>query len=134
MSERINTNDEQAIRDLVQQWMIATQAGDIETVLSLMSEDVVFLVPGQEPFGKDAFKKASEKMKSEEASGVRFEGTSEIEELKVVGDWAFARTRLNVRVIPIQGGEVSQRSGYTLSIFRKEHGRWQLARDANLLK
>lgn len=46
-------NDEQAIRDLVKKWMVATQAGDIETVLSLMTEDVVFLVPGQQPFGKD---------------------------------------------------------------------------------
>ena len=38
--------DEQQIRDLVATWMSATSAGDIDTVLSLMTDDVVFLVAG----------------------------------------------------------------------------------------
>jgi uncharacterized protein (TIGR02246 family) len=40
-------NDEQEIRQLVTTWMAATKAGDVDTVLSLMADDVVFLVPGQ---------------------------------------------------------------------------------------
>ena len=40
-------NDEQEIRQLDSTWMAASKAGDVETVLSLMSDDVVFLVPGQ---------------------------------------------------------------------------------------
>ena len=40
-------NDEQEIRQLVATWMAATKAGDIDTVLSLMSDDVVFLVTGR---------------------------------------------------------------------------------------
>ena len=49
-------SDEQEIRHLVTTWMTATKAGDIETVLSLMAEDVVFLLPGQPPMtGKSAF-------------------------------------------------------------------------------
>ncbi len=39
--------DEQAIRDLVGRWHTATAAGDGDTVLGLMAEDVVFLVAGQ---------------------------------------------------------------------------------------
>jgi uncharacterized protein (TIGR02246 family) len=39
--------DEQAIRDVVSTWMAATKGGDIETVLTLMTDDVVFLAPGQ---------------------------------------------------------------------------------------
>ena len=39
------TNDERAIRELVQTWMTATKAGDIQTVLSLMTDDVVFMTP-----------------------------------------------------------------------------------------
>jgi uncharacterized protein (TIGR02246 family) len=31
--------DERAIRELVQTWMTATKAGDIQTVLSLMTDD-----------------------------------------------------------------------------------------------
>jgi uncharacterized protein (TIGR02246 family) len=39
--------DEQEIRQLVATWMAATKAGDIDTVLRLMADDVVFLVAGQ---------------------------------------------------------------------------------------
>ena len=39
--------DEQAIRDLVALWHRATAAGDVDTVLGLMADDVVFLVAGQ---------------------------------------------------------------------------------------
>ena len=49
------TEDERAIRALVSTWMAASRAGDTETVLSLMADDVVFMVPGAEPFGKEAF-------------------------------------------------------------------------------
>jgi uncharacterized protein (TIGR02246 family) len=42
-------SDEQEIRQLVATWIAATKAGDIETVLSLMADDVVFLLPGQPP-------------------------------------------------------------------------------------
>jgi ketosteroid isomerase-like protein len=45
--------DEQAIRALVESWFTATSKGDVATVLSLMADDVIFMVPGQEPFGKE---------------------------------------------------------------------------------
>jgi uncharacterized protein (TIGR02246 family) len=34
--------DEQEIRKLVETWMSATKAGDVETVLGLMTDDVSF--------------------------------------------------------------------------------------------
>jgi ketosteroid isomerase-like protein len=34
--------------------MTASQAGDIPTVLSLMADDALFMVPGRKPFGKEA--------------------------------------------------------------------------------
>ena len=120
--------DERAIRDVVDLWMAASQRGDVATVLGLMTEDVVFLVPGQPPFGKAAFASASEGMKT-----VRLEGTSDIEEIQVVGDWAYLRNRLRVIVTPPSGASV-RRSGYSLTILRKESdGRWRVARDANLM-
>jgi ketosteroid isomerase-like protein len=39
-------SDEDLIRELVKKWLAASEAGDVETVLSLMADDVVFLVPG----------------------------------------------------------------------------------------
>ncbi len=48
--------DEEAIRQLIAAWLSASKAGDTEKVLSLMADDVVFLVPGRPPMrGKSAF-------------------------------------------------------------------------------
>jgi uncharacterized protein (TIGR02246 family) len=122
------SDDERAIRDLIATWMAASRAGDLATVLDLMAEDVMFLVPGQEPFGKEAFAAASQSMK-----GVRFEGSYDIREIEVRGDRAYLRNYLTVAVTP-PGGKPAHRAGHTLSILRKEpSGKWVLARDANLL-
>src|SRR3546814_7923241 len=95
----------------------------------MMTEDVVFMVPVQKPFGKKAFEAASGGMKY-----VRIEGTSDIQEIRVLGDWAYLRSHIEVTVTPPDGGASVRRSGYTLTILRKEpDGRWRLARDANLL-
>jgi len=122
------TDDERAIRELVATWMTASQAGDIDTVLGLMTDDVVFMVPGREPFGKEAFAAASRSM-----TGVRMEGSSDIRELVVLGDIAYLRNHIAMTITP-PGGTPVRRAGYTLTILRKgQDGRWRLARDANLL-
>jgi uncharacterized protein (TIGR02246 family) len=126
--ETFMTDDERAIRDLIATWMDASHAGDIDTVLSLMTDDVVFMVPGREPFGKEAFAAASQGMK-----GVRMEGKTDIRELNVLGDFAYLRSHIAITITP-PGGEPVRRAGYTLTILRKgPDGRWRLARDANLL-
>jgi uncharacterized protein (TIGR02246 family) len=125
---KIMQDDEQAIRDLVHTWMTASSKGDFDTVLKLMSDDVVFMVPGKEPFGKQEFAALNKEMKD-----VQVEGTSDIKELKVLGDWAWMRNFLRVKVTPAAGSPIV-RSGYTLTILRKNpDGRWVIARDANLL-
>lgn len=123
-------DDERDIRDLVAQWMAATKAGDAESVLDLMTDDAVFLVAGQPPFGKSGFAEAAAAQKR---AGITFDGKSEVVEITVLGDWAYMLSRLTV--VPRQGGSdrASIRSGHTLSIFRKQGGKWRLARDANLL-
>ena len=122
------SEDERAIRDVVETWMRATKAGDVSTILGLMTEDVIFMVPGQPPFGKEAFAASSDGV-----GGVRVEGTNDIQEIQVLGDWAYLRNRIEITVTP-EGGAPIRRSGYTLSILRKESdGVWRLARDANLL-
>lgn len=124
-------SDEQEIRQLVSTWMDATKAGDVETVLSLMSEDAVFLVAGQPIMRKDDFAAAARAQADQEAP--QFDGTSDIQEIKILGDWAFTWTKLTVVATPPSGGKTTTRSGYTLSILKKENGTWVLARDANML-
>ena len=128
MTESSTTNDERVIRELVATWMTASQAGDIAKVLSLMADDMIFQVPGREPFGKEAFANMSQGMK-----GVRMDGTSDIRELRVLGDWAYLRNHIAITVTP-PGGKPMKRAGYTLTILRKQaNGQWLLSRDANLV-
>jgi uncharacterized protein (TIGR02246 family) len=120
--------DEQAIRKLIEDWMQASARGDLAKVLSMMSDDVVFMTPGREPFGKQEFAAQSESMKD-----LKIEGVAKPVEIKVLGDWAWLRNHLTVTVTP-KNGQPSRRAGYTLTILnRKRDGAWVITRDANLL-
>lgn len=66
-------------------------------------------------------------------SAPQFDGTSDIQEIKVSGDWAFMWSRLTVVATPPGGGAPITRAGHTLTVFNRQGGRWLLARDANLL-
>ena len=48
-------DDEQAIRESVETWLAASKKGDLSTLLDLLADDVLFIVPGKEPFGKEEF-------------------------------------------------------------------------------
>ena len=124
-------SDEQEIRQLIATWMSATKSGDVATVLSLMSDDVVFLLPGREPMRKAEFAAAAKQQSGQE--GPKIDGTSEIQEIKVLGDWAFMWTKLKVVVTPPGTTKTMTSAGHTLSVLKKENGKWVLARDANML-
>jgi len=124
-------NDEQEIRQLVTTWMAASKAGDVDKVLSLMADDAVFLVPGQSVMRKADFAAAARAQSGQDAP--QFDGSSEIQEIKILGDWAFMWSKLTVVVTPPGGAQSMTRAGHTLTILRKQNGNWLLARDANML-
>ena len=124
-------SDEEEIRQLVSTWMAASKAGDVETVLSLMADDAVFLLPGQAVMRKADFAVAARAQSGQDAP--QFDGRSEIQEIKVLGDWAFMWSKLTVVVTPPGGAQSLTRAGHTLTIFKKQNGKWVLARDANML-
>ena len=123
--------DEQAIRSLIETWMRATAAGDLPRVLELMDDDVVFLGPGRPPMrGKDGFAAASRAMEGK----TRVDGKSEIQEIRVFGDWAYCWNHLTVTMHPVDGGAPTHLSGPALTVFRKKaDGAWVLFRDANMI-
>jgi uncharacterized protein (TIGR02246 family) len=122
------SDDEQAIRKVIETWMQANAAGDLATVLTLMSDDVVFLVAGHRPFGKAEFETTSRRMQD-----VPIDGQCEVQEIEIAGSWAWCRSQLSVVMRPA-GGVPVRKSGPTLTVFRKQaDGRWVIARDANLL-
>ncbi len=124
-------DDEIAIRALVKAWLDATHAGDVNTLMSLMTDDVVFMVPGQPPLeGRDAYREALEAMLANGA----IEASNEIDEIAVFGDIAYCRSRLRVVVTTRHGDLPIERRGHGLSILRRgEDGAWRMARDASML-
>jgi len=122
--------DEREIREVHSAWISAVNAGDLVRLLTLMADDVVFLNPGQAPFGRDVF--------SANFSGahkqVRIRCSSELEEVVVVGEVAYTRSRDALSVTSRPGGEATQFAGYRITVYRKQSdGRWLLARDAHTL-
>jgi uncharacterized protein (TIGR02246 family) len=125
------TSDEQAIRGLVARWHSATAADDVDTVLGLMAEDVVFLVAGRPPMrGRNSFENGLRKLLTTH----RIESTGQVQEVVVSGDLAYCWSQLTVRVVPRSGGDAVTRAGSALSILRKQpSGSWVVVRDANML-
>ncbi|HEY3898434.1 MAG TPA: SgcJ/EcaC family oxidoreductase [Chthoniobacter sp.] len=128
MSEK---EDHRQIRDLISTWIEASSRNDLDTLLTLMAEDVVFLRPGQPPMrGREAFAAASRAS----AGQIHVEGKADIQEIQITGDHAYCWNFLTVTITPVQGGPTKHLAGHILSIFRREpNGRWLLLRDANLL-
>ena len=111
-------------------WINAVNAGDLVRLLTLMADDVVFLNPGQSPSRREEFSTNF----SAAHQQVRIRCVSELEEVVVVGEVAYTRSRDALSVTPLAGGEATQLAGYRITIYRKQpDGRWLLARDAHTL-
>jgi uncharacterized protein (TIGR02246 family) len=123
--------DEQAIRALIGTWMEATARGNIDEVLELMDDEVVFLGPGRPPMrGKADFAAATRGAEGKN----RIDGSAEVQEVRVFGDWAYCWAQLTVAMHPLDGGAPVRRAGPSMSVLRKtQTGRWVIFRDANML-
>jgi uncharacterized protein (TIGR02246 family) len=122
--------EEGEIRGLHSIWIDAVNAGDLVRLLTLMTDDAVFLSPGQMPHGREGF--SANFAAASERLIVRC--SSELEEVVVVGEVAYARSRDALTVTPRSGGAVTQLAGYRITIYRRQpDNRWLLARDAHTL-
>ncbi len=124
------TPEEREIHAIHSTWIEAVNAGDLTRLLALMADDVVFLNPGKAPLGRDGF--SSNFLAAKEQ--LRFRCASELEEVVVVGDFAFTRSRDTLSVTNRDGGEETQLAGHRMTIYRRHsESRWLLARDAHTL-
>ena len=122
--------DARAIREVHSAWIDAVNAGDLGHLLTLMADDVVFLSPGQAPFGRDGFSAGF----SAAHQQARIRCVSDLEEVVIVGEVAYTLCRDSLSVTPRAGGEPTELAGHRITIYRKRpDGRWLLARDANTL-
>ena len=122
-------DDKQAIRETVETWLAAGKKSDLATMLNLLADDVLFIVPGKEPFGKEEFAAANRSQMKDMEMDARID----IKEIEVAGDWAWMRSFLNVTFK--RDGKAAKHSGHILNVWqRQSDGRWVLKRDANFVK
>ena len=123
-------SDDREIRTVHSIWMDAVNAGDLARLLALVAEDVVFLTPGQAPFGREGF--SSNFIAAHQQ--MRICCTSALDEVVVVGEVAYTRSRDALAVTPRAGGKETQLAGHRMTLYRKQRdGRWLLSRDVHTL-
>ena len=123
-------NDEREIRRVHSLWINAVNAGDLDHLRSSVGDDVVFLAPNQAPLGREGFSSHY----TAALQQLQVCCTSELEEVVVVGEIAYTRSRDELSVTPRSGGETAHFAGYRVTIYRKQQdGRWLLSRDIHTL-
>jgi len=122
--------DVEAIRALCSQWETAVEAGDIDSLLALYTDDAVRLPPGGPSYsGKAAFEEYYRSIfETFSAEGVwPVEGT---EEIIVAGDWAFHLSEYILFITTNEGGETMEENGKIVEIVQKQpDGSWKFARE-----
>lgn len=122
--------DRKAILMLLDKWREATRAKNIDAILELVTDDVVFLPSSVPPIeGKGAV---------EEMYGTFFPRYREIrheaiiEEMRVAGDWAFLWGTDELRLTPESGETETHLKGKGLSILKRQSDEsWRFWRGIN---
>jgi uncharacterized protein (TIGR02246 family) len=122
--------DEQKIRNLIDAWGEASEAGDLTAQMQLMTEDVVFLTSGSAPMRRKQFAEAFAAM----VVIMDLKCRSNVQEITISGDLALCWNLLEVSFTPVEGGETRKHAGNVLTALRRgPDGQWRIWRDANLL-
>jgi uncharacterized protein (TIGR02246 family) len=116
-----------AVNEIYSKYASTLNSGDSEGWLSQWTDDGVQMPPGAPPnIGK-------EMIRTSITNGVtRFTFDMEIsnEEVRVAGDWAFARGTYKSTMTPKEGGEPIVIDGKYMTVFeRQPDGTWKIHRD-----
>lgn len=123
-----STGDESAVRRAHRDYVEAINANDLDRVMDMMTEDVVFLAAGAPPYvGKAAIRP----WVAGYLQAYKTHWDKPVQELVVSGDWAFERYSYTSTDTPLAGGEAVTGTGWGLVIYRRDaDGKWRVARDA----
>jgi len=84
------TADEQQIRQVMDDWRRHTAQGNVDGLLTLLADDVIFLTPGNPPITKKDFAAGFRQVSAK----ARIESTQEVRDLRVSGDIAYVWSHL----------------------------------------
>src|SRR4030095_14611671 len=106
-------DDVRAVRELTEACIAAVRAKDLERLLSMITDDVVFLSASLGPIrGKDMVAA----LYRDSFGKYDIEQASVLEEIEVMGVWAYAWGTDALPLPPRDGGPPVRRRGYGLSI------------------
>jgi uncharacterized protein (TIGR02246 family) len=116
----------QEIRRLAIRWTAALEAGDIELLGQLMTDDIVVIHGnGRLVCGKEAVMKDSARSFEDFSVQQRVES----EETIVAGEWAFDRAKVHTTINSRKNRDTKQFDSRSVTILRKQSGLgWRVAR------
>ena len=118
-----------AIEDVLNQYVLALETGDLELYLSLHTDDVVKMGPNAPAtFGQEELRASTKPLLDD----FTCEMTIYSEEIQVNGDWAFNRCTYTLSITPKAGGEtiIAEPDGKALGIYKRQaDGSWKLSHD-----
>jgi uncharacterized protein (TIGR02246 family) len=120
---RAAVDDEQAIRETISKWLTASKEGDLQTLATILDDDVLFVVLARPSFGKKEFLAGSP------GKPFQFDSTVDVREVVVNGDWALTRVQLAIEITATKGAKTVRLGGPTMSVWRKSAA----GRDANMV-
>jgi ketosteroid isomerase-like protein len=119
--------DVEAVKAVLAQYCATVSAGDIETWVTLRTDDVVHFPPDAPPYvGMDELRPVAETILGENTILL----TAQADEVVVVGDLAVMRASFEETITPNGEGEPTEMSGHWLLVLRKQpDSSWKVWRD-----
>ena len=126
-AERDAATDRQQLAKLLREHVDAVNASNVEAILAGMTDNVVYLAPGQPPvLGRDALRKVMEPFYGSNDAQVSMRA----EETVVAGDWAWEWGHLSGSIHPKIVTQATAFEGKYLYIYQRQRdGSWKIARD-----
>ena len=111
-----------------QLYVAAINSNNLETLLGMLTEDVVFMGPnGKAYVGKPAVRPWI----TAYLRAYRTHWDKPVQEFVVSGDWAFERYSYTSTDTPVQGGAPLVDTGWGFVVYHRDtDGKWRVARDA----
>jgi uncharacterized protein (TIGR02246 family) len=123
-------HDKRAIHELMTNWAAAVKIKDVAALTSMITDDAVFLPPGFPPIrGKQAVERMYRGFFPQFQA---IEQTVVLEELEIMGDWAFAWGSEQSILVTQPTGSTIHTEGKGLSILKRQaDGSWKISRGIN---
>lgn len=107
----------------------AAKINDVETLVSLWTDDGVLLMPGSDPIiGKPAIREILEKQKTQSMAIQTISYNEDWPERHIHGNEAWEWGSISVRIQLPDGRQVSQKAFMIRILYRQPDGKWKFAR------